>query len=392
MAGALDGIRVLDFTQMMLGPYATQLLGDLGADVIKVERPEHGEWERGLTMMGELVAGDSAAFIAMNRNKRSVALDLKDPAARDALLALGATCDVVVENFRPGVMARLGLGYDDFRAVRPDVVFCSGSGWGQDGRFARENRPGQDLLVQAMSGLAANTGRAAEPPTFAGTSIVDATTALTLAVGILGALVARERQGIGQWVQVDLFSTAIALQCQEISAMVNQKDTFARSDTGIASPWLSAPCGVYPTADGWLAIAMADLRALARVVGDESLAGMDAWVDRDDVKRRLESLTPGRTTADWLGVLMPAGIWAARVRTLEEAVDELRDEGSPMVCQVEHPRAGTLELVGCPVTLPGTPWSVRRPPPTVGEHTAEVLAEVLDADQLARVLGGKSGS
>jgi crotonobetainyl-CoA:carnitine CoA-transferase CaiB-like acyl-CoA transferase len=392
MAGALDGIRVLDFTQMMLGPYATQLLGDLGADVIKVERPEHGEWERGLTMMGELVAGDSAAFIAMNRNKRSVALDLKDPAARDALLALGATCDVVVENFRPGVMARLGLGYDDFRAVRPDVVFCSGSGWGQDGRFARENRPGQDLLVQAMSGLAANTGRAAEPPTFAGTSIVDATTALTLAVGVLGALVARERQGIGQWVQVDLFSTAIALQCQEISAMVNQKDSFARSDTGIASPWLSAPCGVYPTADGWLAIAMADLGALAEVVGEESLAGMDAWVDRDDVKRRLESLTPGRTTADWLGVLMPAGIWAARVRTLEEAVDELRDEGSPMVCQVEHPRAGTLELVGCPVTLPGTPWSVRRPPPTVGEHTAEVLAEVLDADQLARVLGGKAGS
>jgi crotonobetainyl-CoA:carnitine CoA-transferase CaiB-like acyl-CoA transferase len=392
MAGALDGIRVLDFTQMMLGPYATQLLGDLGADVIKVERPEHGEWERGLTMMGELVAGDSAAFLAMNRNKRSVALDLKDPAARDALLALGATCDVVVENFRPGVMARLGLGYEQFRNVKPDVIFCSGSGWGQDGRFAQENRPGQDLLVQAMSGLAANTGRADETPTFAGTSIVDATTALTLAVGVLGALVARERQGIGQWVQVDLFSTAIALQCQEISAMVNQKDTFSRSASGIASPWLSAPCGVYPTADGWLAIAMADLAALAEVVGDQSLAGLDAWVDRDDVKRRLEALTPGRTTAQWLDVLMPAGIWAARVRTVDEAVDELRDEDSPMVCQVEHPRAGTLELIGCPVTLTGTPWSIRRPPPTVGEHTAEVLAEVLDADQLAKLVGGRSGS
>jgi crotonobetainyl-CoA:carnitine CoA-transferase CaiB-like acyl-CoA transferase len=388
MAGALDGIRVLDFTQMMLGPYATQLLGDMGADVIKVERPEHGEWERGLTMMGELVAGDSAAFLAMNRNKRSVALDLKDPAARDALLALGATCDVVVENFRPGVMARLGLGYEQFRAVKPDVIFCSGSGWGQDGRFAREHRPGQDLLVQAMSGLAANTGRATEPPTFAGTSIVDATTALTLAVGILGALVARERQGIGQWVQVDLFSTAIALQCQEISAMVNQKDSFARSESGIASPWLSAPCGVYPTADGWLAIAMADLAALARAVDDPSLAGLDAWVDRDDVKRRLEALTPGRTTEQWLDVLMPAGIWAARVRTVGEAVDELRDEGSPLVCQVEHPRAGTLELIGCPVTLTGTPWSVRRPPPTVGEHTAEVLAEVLDAEQVSKLVGG----
>ncbi len=392
MAGALDGIRVLDFTQMMLGPYATQLLGDLGADVIKVERREYGEWERGLTMMGELVAGDSAAFLAMNRNKRSVALDLKNPAARDALLALGATCDVVVENFRPGVMARLGLGYDEFRAVKPDVIFCSGSGWGQDGRFARENRPGQDLLVQAMSGLAANTGRGDEPPTFAGTSIVDATTALTLAVGILGALVARERQGIGQWVQVDLFSTAIALQCQEISAMVNQKETFSRSTAGIASPWLSAPCGVYRTADGWLAVAMADLNELARVVGDPSLADLDPWIDRDEVKRRLDATTPDRTTGQWLDLLMPAGIWAARVRTVEESVDELRDEGSPLVCQVEHPRAGTLELIGCPVTLTGTPWSVRRPPPTVGEHTAEVLAEVLDADQLAKVVGGRAGA
>ena len=392
MAGALDGIRVLDFTQMMLGPYATQLLGDLGADVIKVERPEYGEWERGLTMMGELVAGDSAAFLAMNRNKRSVALDLKNPAARDALLALGATCDVVVENFRPGVMARLGLGYEQFRAVKPDVIFCSGSGWGQEGRFARENRPGQDLLVQAMSGLAANTGRGDEPPTFAGTSIVDATTALTLAVGILGALVARERQGIGQWVQVDLFSTAIALQCQEISAMVNQKETFARSTAGIASPWLSAPCGVYRTADGWLAVAMADLNELARVVGDPSLADLDPWIDRDEVKRRLDATTPDRTTGQWLDLLMPAGIWAARVRTVEESVDELRDEGSPLVCQVEHPHAGTLELIGCPVTLTGTPWRVRRPPPTVGEHTAEVLAEVLDADQLAKVLGGRAGS
>jgi crotonobetainyl-CoA:carnitine CoA-transferase CaiB-like acyl-CoA transferase len=387
MAGALDGIRVLDFTQMMLGPFATQLLGDLGADVIKVERPEKGEWERGLTMMGELVAGDSAAFLAMNRNKRSVALDLKDPGARDALLALAATCDVVVENFRPGVMNRLGLGYDDLRAVKPDIIFCSGSGWGQQGRFAEENRPGQDLLIQAMSGLAYNTGRATDPPTFAGTSIVDAMTSLSLAVGILGALVARERQGIGQWVQVDLFSTAIATQCQEISAMVNQHSGFTRSATGIASPWLAAPCGVYRTADGWLAIAMADLADIARLVDDPPLAALDPWVDRDDAKARLDAVTPGRTTKEWLDLLMPAGVWAAEVRTVGQAVEELRDEGSPLICQVEHPRAGTLELVGCPVTLTGTPWELRRPPPLVGEHTEEVLAEVLDADTLARVLG-----
>ncbi|MER6869002.1 CoA transferase, partial [Amycolatopsis sp. NPDC000673] len=168
MTQALEGIRILDFTQMMLGPYGTQMLADLGADVIKVERPE-GEWERSLEMMGGLVAGESAAYLAMNRNKRSLALDLKDPAARDALLRLAATCDVVVENFRPGVMDKLGLGYDDIRAVRPDVVYCSGSGWGQDTPFARERRPGQDLLIQAMSGLAAATGRRGDPPTPAGT-------------------------------------------------------------------------------------------------------------------------------------------------------------------------------------------------------------------------------
>ncbi|MFL6076031.1 MAG: CaiB/BaiF CoA transferase family protein [Mycobacteriales bacterium] len=382
MTGALDGIRVLDFTQMMLGPYATQMLGDLGADVIKIERPGAGEWERGLEMMGELLGGESAAFLAMNRNKRSVAVDLKHPRARDALLALGATCDVVVENFRPGVMARLGLGYEDFRAVRPDIVYCSGSGWGQDTPAARENRPGQDMLIQAASGLAAHTGRATDPPTFAGTSMVDAATSLTLASGILAALVARERQGIGQWVQVDLFSTAIALQCQEISAIVNQGVEPERSAAGIASPWLSAPCGMYRTADGWLAVAMAPLERVSALVGDPVLASMDAWRDRDEAKRRLDAVLATRTTAEWLDVLLPGGIWAARARTAREAVDELRDQGSPLVTTVEHPVAGTIELIGNPITLTATPWRLRMPPPRVGEHTREVLAEVLDADAL----------
>jgi crotonobetainyl-CoA:carnitine CoA-transferase CaiB-like acyl-CoA transferase len=385
----LDGIRVLDFTQMMLGPYATQILGDLGADVIKVERPGAGEWERGLEMMGELVAGDSAAFLAMNRNKRSVALDLKNPAARDALLALGRTCDVVVENFRPGVLARLGLGYDDFKAVRPDIVYCSGSGWGQDTRFARENRPGQDLLIQAMSGLAYNAGRDGEPPVVAGSSVVDAMTGLTLTIGILGALLARERQGIGQRVEVDLFSTAISVQCQEISAMVNQGVEYRRSAAGVAQPWLSAPFGIYRTADGWLAIAMAPLDKLAELVGDPELAKLDAWVDRDEAKRRVDAVTPDRTTQAWLDVLMPAGVWAARVRTTKEAVDELREEGSPLIRTVDHPRAGRLELIGCPVEFSEMPWSIRLPPPLVGEHTAEVLREVLDEEQLAAALGSE---
>jgi crotonobetainyl-CoA:carnitine CoA-transferase CaiB-like acyl-CoA transferase len=377
MADALEGIRVLDFSQMMLGPYATQLLGDFGADVIKIERPGAGEWERGLEMMGELLAGQSAAFLAMNRNKRSVAVDLKDPAARDALLKLAATCDVVVENFRPGVMARLGLGYEHMRAVRPDIIYCSGSGWGQDTPAARDNRPGQDLLIQAASGLAYHTGRAEDPPTFAGTSMVDASTSLMLATGILAALVARERQGIGQWVQVDLFSTAIAIQCQEISAIVNQHSQTRRSAAGIASPWLSAPAGMYRTADGWLALAMAPLDRVAELTGDPELATLDAWVDRDVVKRRLDVVFIRRGTEEWLGVLLAGGLWAARARTASDAVDELRAQDSPMVATVEHPAAGPIELIGCPITLSATPWRLRLPPPLVGQHTEEVLAEVL---------------
>jgi crotonobetainyl-CoA:carnitine CoA-transferase CaiB-like acyl-CoA transferase len=385
MPGALDGIRVLDFTQMMLGPWATQLLGDLGADVIKIERPGAGEWERGLEMMGELLAGESSAFLAMNRNKRSVALDLKDPVARDALLALGASCDVVVENFRPGVLARLGLGYEDFKRVRPDIIYCSGSGWGQDTKAAKENRPGQDMLIQAASGLASNTGTADGPPTLAGTSIVDASTSLTLAAGMLAALVARERQGIGQWVQVDLFSTAIALQCQEISAVVNQRTEPPRSAAGIASPWLSAPCGMYRTSDGWIAVAMASLDKVAEAVDDPGLAALDAWRDRDRVKRRLDGVFPTRTSQEWLSRLLAAGLWAARARTAREAVDELRAEGSPLIVTVEHHVAGTIELVGCPITFTATPWQVRLPPPAVGAHTREVLAEIIDEESLARL-------
>jgi crotonobetainyl-CoA:carnitine CoA-transferase CaiB-like acyl-CoA transferase len=388
MPGALDGIRVLDFTQMMLGPWGTQLLADLGADVIKVERPE-GEWERGLEMMGELTGAGSAAFLAMNRNKRSVALDLKDPLARDALLRLGATCDVIVENFRPGVMARLGLGYEDFRAVKADLIYCSGSGWGQDTAFARQNRPGQDLLIQAMSGLAGNGGRRDDPPTPAGTAMVDASTALSLSNGILAALLAKERQGIGQRVEVDLYSTAIALQCQEISAMLNQHTTWERSSAGIAQPWLSAPYGIYQTADGWLALAMAPLERVAEVLALPGLAELDPWAERDDAKRVLDELLVTRPTRDWLEVLLPAGLWASPVRTTRQALDELLDAEDDLLVTVDHPDAGELRLVGCHIKLSETPWQLRAAPPRTGQHTAEVLADVLSEEELATLLNAR---
>jgi crotonobetainyl-CoA:carnitine CoA-transferase CaiB-like acyl-CoA transferase len=382
---ALDGIRVLDFTQMMLGPFATQILADLGADVIKVERPQVGEWERGLTFAGKLVDGDSAAFLAMNRNKRSVAIDLKSEEARAALLRLAETCDVVVENFRPGVMDRLGLGYEDFRRVRPDIIYCSGSGWGQRTKYARMNRPGQDLLIQAATGLAFNTGSAGDPPIAAGTSICDATGALTLANGILAALLARVRHGIGQRVEVDLYHATMAILTQEISAMVNHGTEFSRSEAGVAQPWLSAPFGIYRASDGWIALAMGDLSAVAEVFDDPTIAELDPWSDRDAIKRRLDELTPQRSTDEWLAGLLDAGLWAAPVRTMKDAVEELVADGSPMIVDIEHSSGRPVQLVGCPITLSETPWRQRLRPPAVGEHTSEVLAEVLDADELQRL-------
>jgi len=392
---ALDGVRILDFTQMMLGPFGTQMLADLGADVIKVERPVVGEWERGLRLGGELVGaagagGESACFLAMNRNKRSIAADLKDGPTREALLRLGATCDIVVENFRPGVLDRLGLGYEDFKERRSDIIYASGSGWGQRTRFAKENRPGQDLLIQSMSGLAMNGGRRDDPPTPAGTSVSDAATALTLAVAILAALQARHQHGIGQRVEVDLYSTTMSFMCQEISAMVNQRMEFERSTEGIAQPWLSAPFGIYATADGWLALAMTPLEILAPVVDLPHLADLDPWADRDRIKEQLGHVFTRQGTQEWIEALLAAGIWCARARTMKEAVDELRDEGSSLICTVEHPKLGTLELIGCPITLSETPWRQRLAPPLVGEHTQDVFAEVLDEIELKALLHGDS--
>lgn len=383
---ALDGIRVLDFTQMMLGPYGTQLLADLGADVIKVERTE-GEWERSLEMMGELVGGQSAAFLAMNRNKRSVAIDLKNPLAREALLKLGASCDVIVENFRPGVLSKLGLGYEDFKAVKPDIIFCSGSGWGQDTTFARENRPGQDLLIQAMSGLAASTGRRSDPPTPAGTAVVDHATALMLANGILAALLARNTHGIGQKVEVDLYSTAIAMQCQEISTFVNQKKDYERSEEGIGQAWLSAPFGIYDASDGWIAVAMAPLEKIADVIGDDALVDFDAWLQRDDVKRQIEKALVRHPVQHWLERFSDRGLWAARVRTTREAVDELRADGSDLIINVDGPDGEPIELIGCAIRMSETPWRQRLAPPRVGEHNVEVLGEVLTAQELSELTG-----
>ena len=379
MSGAaLEGIRVLDFTQMMMGPWATQFLGDLGADVIKVERPGVGEWERGLRAMGSLLDGQSPFFLAMNRNKKSLTLNLKDPRAQDAIRRLAGSSDLVVENFRPGVMDRLGLGYDDLRSENPSIVYVSGSGFGPDGPYV--DRPGQDLLVQSISGLAANGGRLHDPPTPSGSSIVDASTALLLAFSAMVGLFHRARTGEGQRIDVSLFNTAVALQCQEIAAFLNLPDRWERSEAGIGGAWLSAPFGIYRTSDGHVAIAMASLSVLAELLELPDLVAFDdedrAYRERDEVYRRVQSRLVERTSDEWLGLLATRDVWSAPVQSFDELVRDPQVANNDLLTTVPHPAGGDVRVVGMPVRFSATPGVVRSGPPGVGQHTDEVLEEI----------------
>lgn len=376
---ALDGVRILDFTQMMMGPLCTQMLADLGADVIKVERPGKGEWMRSMPMIGALIAGSSSAFHAFNRNKRSLALDLKDQADRNTLLALAKHCDVVTENFRAGVMARLGLGYEDFRAVNPRIIYMSGSGYGQDSDMARQKRPGQDLLIQAMSGVMYNTGRASDPPTACGTPIADYAASQSMAIGILAALIARNRHGIGQRVEVDLYSSTLNTMSQENFVVLNQGVDLERSASGTSTCWNDAPYGVYPTADGWVAIAMCPLTVMAPLIGAPEIVDWDPWTERDRVKWRIEEGTRARTTADWMERFSAVDVWAAPVRTSRQAMDELVETGSDLLVRFEHEGAGELKAIALPIKMSATPADVRYPSPKVGEHSRQILDEILGA-------------
>jgi crotonobetainyl-CoA:carnitine CoA-transferase CaiB-like acyl-CoA transferase len=387
-AMALEGIRVLDFTQMMMGPWATQFLGDMGAEVIKIERPGVGEWERGLRSSGELLDGQSPFFLAMNRNKKSVSLNLKDAKARDIVLRLADDADLVVENFRPGVMDRLGLGYGDLRDVNPSIVYVSGSGFGQTGPYV--DRPGQDLLIQAMSGLAAYGGRAGDPPMPAGTSIVDASTALLLAFSSMVGLVHKLRTGEGQRIDVSLFDTAIALQCQELAAFLNMDRGFERSRAGIGGAWLSAPFGIYGTADGHLALAMASLSVVGELLEEPRLAEFEdarrAYDQRDEVYELVQAKLLERPTAAWLELLATKDVWCAPVQTFDDVVDDPQVAHNGLLTTVEHPGGGTLRAVGVPVRFSATPGSIRSGPPAVGQHTDEVLASIGYDDEEIRTL------
>ena len=376
--GLLAGVRILAFTQFLLGPAACQYLADMGADVIKIEPPGRGAWERSWAGAELFINGVSAFFLLANRNLRSVTLNLKSERGAEAARKLAAGTDVVIENYRPGVLDRLGLGYERIKELNPNVIYASGSGYGSDGPYS--HLPGQDLLLQAISGLGANTGTESEGPTVSAAAIVDQHSASLLAMGILGALVHRERTGEGQRVEVIMMEAALDIQTEPVVYHLNGA-RLRRPKTPIADTFHSVPYGFYATADGHLAISMAPIKSIAEVLGSPgSLKPYEdptiSFSKRDEIRAALDPYFRKRTTAEWLDILRAHGIWCAPVNTLNETFDDVALKHIAPVLEFDHPRAGRVRVLKHPVRYSSGEATLRRPPPELGEHTAEVLGEL----------------
>ncbi|QBY00814.1 CoA transferase [Rhodophyticola sp. CCM32] len=390
---ALSHITILDFSHLLQGPFATQQLADMGANVIKIERPGAGDLFRSLTFRNKWVGdGESPNFLAWNRNKRSVALNLKSPEARAMIMKMAEQADVVVQNFRPGVMARMGYGYEDFKATNPRIVYCSGSGYGEDGPYV--NRPGQDMLVQGLTGIMSATGQSDNPPTPVGAGFSDQVGAMNMVYGILTALLWRERSGKGQEVKVNLLAGMLAHQNQEMVMAMNFNEDFQRPNSGIGHPGMDAPFGTYPTSDGWVTIAMSPYKTLVGVLGNNDLLRFDdpetLFAERDAVWRALAAETGKWNTEDLIAALLEADIWCGEVKTHLEAAADPQVAHLGLMQSYEHPRAGTVRVVGPAVGFSDTPAEIQRPAPLVGQHTSEVLKEfgITDADIDAAIKTG----
>ncbi len=323
------------------------------------------------------VDGESPNFLAWNRNKRSLALDLKNPDAKAAILRMAETADVVVQNFRPGVMERLGYGYEDFKAVNPRIVYCSGSGYGEDGPYV--NRPGQDMLIQGLTGLMAATGPADGPPVPAGAGFSDQVGAMNMVYGILSALLWRERSGKGQQIKINLMAGMMAHQMQEYVAALNFNRDFERPKSGIGHPGMDAPFGTYPTSDGWVTIAMSPFARLVEALEAPDLASFDdpaiLYDQRDHIWGEIARETAKYKTAQLMERMLAVDIWCGEVRTHREAADDPQVKHLGAVTSYQHPRAGEVKTIAPAVSFSETPAEIARPAPLVGEHTTEVLQE-----------------
>lgn len=376
--GALDGVRILDLTQMMAGPVCPSLLGDFGADVIKVEPPAGDNMRHtGNTRIG----GESDLYLSVNRNKRGIVLDLKQESGRRAAQALAATADVVIENFRPGTADRLGLGYDDVLRENPDVIYCSINGFGREGPDA--TRPALDPVIQALSGLMSLSGDERTGPLLSGMPVSDFVTPVFATLGILAALFARQRTGRGQRIDLSMLDASIfALMPREAHVLITGEDLPRLGNRH----YQLVPYNSYETRDGKAIMVIAHndkfwhalLRALdcLDLQDDPRLATrQDRAEHREVIEARFGARFREEDCATWIARLTEADAIFAPVREVREVLADERVRRD-MLVEMEHPAAGVISVLANPIRLSGTPASVRRAPPTLGEHTDEVLGRL----------------
>lgn len=380
MSGALNGVKILGFTHFAQAPFALQLLGDLGADIIKIERPGVGDFNRTF-LAGEALNGEGPFFLMMNRNKRSITLDLKNPRAAEIVYRLVRDADVLVSNYRPGVLDKLGFGFEQVKKYNDSIIYAEALGYGSTGPYA--GLPGQDLLAQCMSGYTTIVGCDGVPQS-GGAYLVDMYAAMLLANGIQAALINKLRGGGAQKVEVNLLSAALHLQSQEFGYYLNTGKLPQRPEGFSGHVWQEAPYGIYRTNDGFISLAtntsdmVETFERIIEVDGlHELMPDKQAMLkNRNAIYKIVAQALLKKDTAYWIEKFREVGFWCAKVNNYEEVMNDPQVQFSGIIQEVEHPTAGTIKVIAAPITFSETPASIRRPPPVLGQHTEEILGEI----------------
>ncbi|MBV9129233.1 MAG: CoA transferase [Verrucomicrobia bacterium] len=375
--GILTGYRVLDCTMAMAGPFAALRLGDLGADVIKVE-PVQGEWHRFISAANAMGNRVNASFLSLNRNKRSLSVDLKAPQGKEVLSDLVKTADVFLQNYRTGVAERLGIDYPTLSKINPRLVYVSISGYGSSGPYA--TKAGQDLLLQALSGSMLSVGRETDPPTPAGLYVVDAVTAYNAFEGVLAALLYRERTGDGQLVEVNMLDSIVTLQMQELSAFTVGRKPQVRSKEPHGHVYIRAPYGVFETKDGYIVLAYTPLHKLGETIGEPSFLKMndetDTWTRRDEIYAKIRERLKTRSSNEWLEAFAAQEFWTAPVYGYTDVVEDPQVKHNGTFVEYLHPTEGSVKTPGFAIKFSKAPSKVERGAPLNGQHTREILRDL----------------
>ncbi len=387
MPGPLAGIKVVEIAQEIQGPYAGLFLADMGANVIKIEMREIGDLSR--YMLVQLIAGPQAPhadfshyFLAMNRGKRSLTLDLKKPEGKDVLQRLLEKADVLVSNYRPGVLDRLGFGYEELSQRNPRLIYALGSSWGPKGPWVR--RPSRDTLAQAAGGIMAKNGMPQDRPLPCGTLVADHSGALTLMAGVLAALYAREQTGRGQKIDACIYGTVIALQPMEINfTSISQVET---RRAGRGHQFLQGVWGAFETKDGWICLAGVDDQRWPRfckVMGIEHVLEDPECSDNitrnfrgEKIEKVLDQVFPTKTTEEWMALLNQEDILATPVQEYKDILQNEQAIENGYITWMDHPELGRVKVVGTPISMSDTPLSTQTPPPELGQHSEDILLEM----------------